>query len=62
MMRCYNVTRCGLPLCGRHCPSLASHRPECDLLSHAREMLILNSDKDVQQVSECEESLAQIDV
>ena len=44
-------TRCGLPLCGRHCPSLASHRPECELMSHAREMLILNSDKDVQQVS-----------
>ena len=61
-MRHDNITRCGLPLCGRHCPRLASHRPECELLSHAREMLILNSDKDVQQVSECEARLVMCDV
>ena len=42
---------CGLPLCGARCPSLALHTPECELMAHARDMLVLNSDKDVQQVS-----------
>ena len=32
------------------CPSIDQHQPECSLMSHARDMLILNSDKDVQQV------------
>ena len=41
---------CSLPLCSPTCPLSALHSPECQLLSHAREMLILNSDKDVQQV------------
>ena len=41
---------CSLPLCSQACPSLSSHMPECQLMSHARDMLILNSEKDVQQV------------
>ena len=41
---------CSLPLCSHSCPLAALHSPECQLMSHAREMLILNSDKDVQQV------------
>ena len=32
------------------CPSIDQHQPECSLMSHARDMLILNSDKEVQQV------------
>ena len=36
--------------CLQVCPSIDQHQPECSLMSHARDMLILNSDKDVQQV------------
>ena len=32
------------------CSSLLQHEPECELMSHAKDMIILNSDKDVQQV------------
>ena len=42
--------RCSLPLCSQTCSRWSQHQPECDLLSHARDMIILNSDKDVQQV------------
>ena len=43
-------TRCGLPLCNQNCPMIAKHTPECELMSHAKHMLILNSERDVQQV------------
>ena len=42
-------TRCGLPLCNQNCPMIAKHNPECELMSHAKHMLILNSERDVQQ-------------
>jgi len=42
---------CSLPLCSLSCPGREDiHRPECELLSRARDMLALNSERDVQQV------------
>ena len=41
---------CSLPLCSQTCPLAVLHLPECQMMSHARDLLILNSDKDVQQV------------
>ena len=41
---------CGLPLCQQDCPLIAKHSPECELMRHAKHMLILNSERDVQQV------------
>ena len=46
----YWCSLCGLPLCKQDCPLIAKHGPECELMMHAKHMLILNSERDVQQV------------